>query len=180
VSDSVSSDKPRLMALIFALRLTVVGLGMLAATLALFVWPFTESREWETLFVLFSVFVLLVAYVLLFIRLSGHGSRLLLLTPFPVLFLPGAKLVTVGLWVACLLVLDVFRRESGGELPFLGAQILLGVGGAAIALIPLKGWMLGVFWVEVFAVPCLVAGGCWNWQRHIKDELVDQDLDEGD
>jgi hypothetical protein len=178
MSEPNSHERTRLMSLVFALRLTVLGLGLLAVSLCLFALSLTSTREWETLFVLFSVFVLCVSYVLIFIRLSGNIGRLLLLTPGPMFFLTGEKLILVGLWIGALLVLEAFRRESFGGRSFLLTQMLLGLGGLVVALAPSGRLMLGGFWAVVLVAPVLVAAGCWEWQRTIKEELTEYDLDE--
>lgn len=165
------------MALVFGLRLALTGFSLLVISLAFFALSLTKQREWETLFVLFAVFVLCVSYVLIFIRLEGWRTRLPLLTPFPMLFLPGAELVAGGLWFTSLLVLAALHRESGCR-SFQFAQILLGAGGVAAAFVPSGQLMVGVFWAVVLVVPGLIAYACWEWQRSLKEKMALSDLDQ--
>ncbi len=171
-------EKPRLMALVFGLRLTVVSLLMLTFSSALFAWPVSQSRDGETLFVLFSIFSLSVSGVLIFIRFSSHLHRLLLLTPLVALAPVGAR-ATLGLLLfSVLMFLEAFRRESGGKPWFLGAQSVLLLGGLGLAFLN-KGWLwISSFWLLSLGVPALFASGCWAWQQSIKVELTSLDRDD--
>ena len=91
------------MALVFALRLTTLSLVMMGVSAVLFAWPLSQSREGETLFVLFSLFCLSVSGVLLFIRFSSHLHRFLLLLPLVALAPVGPR-AAVGLLLFSLLV----------------------------------------------------------------------------
>lgn len=172
-------DKPRLMALVFALRLTVLSLAMLAVSVALFAWPFSQSRDGETLFVLFSLFSLSVSGVLLFIRFSRHLHRLFLLAPLVALAPVGSRAAVGLLLFSLLLFLESFRRESGGRRWFVGAQALLLVGGLGLALLNGGRPWVAAFWLVTLGVPALFATGCWLWQQSIKVELASLDRDEG-
>ena len=172
-------DKPRLMALVFALRLTVLSLVMLAISALLFAWPLSQSREGETLFVLFSLFSLSVSGVLLFIRFSKHLHRLLLLLPLVALAPVGPRTAIGLLLFSLLLFLESFRRESGGKSWFLRAQFLLLVGGLGLVLIDGGRLWLASFWLVTLGAPALFASGCWSWQKSIKLTLASLDRDEG-
>lgn len=165
------------MALVFALRFTVLSLAMLGLSITFFVWPIGGSREWETLFVLFSVFSLLVSGVLLFIRFSRHLHRAMLLLPV-VALAPWQVKWAVGILLLSLLgSLEAFRRESGGVSWFLASQIVVVVGGLGMAWG--QGWLwVGAFWLLTLVAPGLFGFGCWFWQRAIKSEMVTFDIDE--
>jgi len=165
------------MALVFGLRLLVLGLGFLAVSLLLFVPQFSSSAEWESLLVLFSVFVILVALVLIFIRFAGHTGRILLLAPLLLLpageWMPGFGLLT------CLLFLEAFRRESGGLRWFLGGQLAIVIAGASLAFLPVGRTWLVVFWLLLLVPPLFLSLGCWQWQDRIKQQLAELDRDDG-
>lgn len=165
------------MALVFSLRLMVTGLAFLFGSCVLFVFPFSDEREWESLLVLFSVFMILVSYVLLFIRLSRHSSRLVLLSALCPLVLPSAGWVALGVWLAGLAVMEVLRRESEGLSWFLWAQGVLGVGGLVTLLVPSPGVLIIIWTVTGFTIAALFAVGCWSWQDRLRQDMTRSDLD---
>jgi hypothetical protein len=181
MTESLSlEDRPRLMALVFALRLTCLGLFILAASTGLVTLHLTEAREMEALCVLFSVFLLTVAGVLLFIRFSGHLHRVLVLTPLIGLVMPGWELQLLAFWIGGLFFLEAFRAQAWVFRSHQGFVISLGLwASAALALVIVPtNYLLwcGLPWSVSLGLA--FGYGCWTWQEAIKQAMVSLDADQ--
>lgn len=161
------SERPRLMALVFGLRLCVLSLAFLALALLLFALGLTEGREAESLFVLYSVFQLTVSVVLIFVRLRQNLTRALMLAPVLALMFPSTSFQLLGLLVGLVLTLQGLREEAAmtGKSPwFLGTQAVLIMVLLFLLFYP-HLYAIGVSSALAFLS---FAAACWTWQNNIK------------
>lgn len=170
------ADRPRLMALSFALKLFGVGNGIVLIGGACFAVGLTETRQSESLLVLFGAFVTLLALVLLFIRFKSPRGKLLLLAPTLVYLAPGLEAQLAVLGVGPLLILEAFR----GEARLCQAQAFF-VRGEVLTLMGLAStfWDLRVALVLSAAGYLQALWGCHSWRRRIQVVLTSLDDDEG-
>ncbi len=167
------------MALVFALRLTCVGLVILGATLALTALGVTSDREFEALALLFSVFFLTVTGVLLFLRFSSHLYRLMLLTPSLALVMPAWSWQLLSLWVGGMFVLEAFRAQAQvfHRPSFFALSELLWLVLGLLAMILYPPYLLWVCGILAISLGVTFGLGCWRWQQAIKEVMFGLDLD---
>ena len=175
-----TAERSRLMALVFALRMVLTGLALLAVSVLIFSLPLTADKEWESLSVLFSVFFLTVAIVLVFIRHPDPVGRLLLLTPLLVLVPFAGPGRSVAALLGAIFFLEAFRRYSeAASVVFLVCQLVTTLGGVILlSLSPGRVWIITLIGLCIVP-PSLFALGCWKWQEQIKSTLTDFDVDQG-
>ena len=172
-------DRERLMALIFAIRLFVLSLAFVVLSLGVFSFQITESREMEALFVLYSVFQMLISLVLLFLRFSANLQRLLLLGPLICLVFRTYPAFFAGLAAGGFLLLEAFRRESatvGTGVEFGRCQAYLLMAVTTLLLTP-REHFLSMFICFLLVSVLLVALACHKWQKAIRRTLESLDLD---
>jgi len=167
------------MALVFSLRILNLGLWFLLLSGALFLIGITDSRQLESLGVLFSVFLLMVGVALLWIRLSRRVDKFFLLAPLGLFVVPEAPFQLPLLILTFLLFLQGLagggRRFHCSSLFHL-AQLVWLLAWASVSTLPqaykpgLLALLAAFFWG-------FLTVGFWNWQRSVKRvmESLDQD-----
>lgn len=174
------SDRPRLMALVFALRLSALGAALLMGSLVLLVTLPKSTGEWQALNLLFAYFVLLIGTVLVVLRVSTWLHRILILSP-SLAFLFGhtnEQVAVAGLGV--LLALEGYRREAKFfrmSPPYALSQAFWALTGLVAGRLqsshaPAVTLLLSFLFLASFGY------GCWAWQSAIKLEMAKLDVDE--
>lgn len=175
-----SAKVATMMAKVFALRHVSCATGVLLISLLTIALHLLQEPEHQALLLLFAVFYILVALVLLWIRVSPR-SKLLLLAPLltPLLLLPMQdwRLQLFVLWLSWLLSLEAFRREAeeeGSERFFVLSQVAVG------ALVPIAffakpPWLVYLATLAVFSAAVFLSAGCWRWQNRLKAAISELD-----
>ena len=176
-------DRDRLMALVFALRLTVLSSILLLFSQALVFWVGAKATQAVALFGLFSVFLFFVSVVLNAVNFADNLNRVFLATPMLLFIAPNSSMFLLLVYTAGILFLGAFyreAREAESERGFLlGLACWVVVLGLNLFFVPrgeaLKPWTV---MLTVAVVPTLLAYACWRWQNKLRVIMGSLDRDE--
>lgn len=164
------------MARVFALR--HLSFALVSMLLSFFVVSLSSlgNVEKKALILLFAVFYLLVAWVLLWIRVS-RTSRWLLSAPLLILLARHGEWLIGLSWFAGLSVIEALRRESKEQKADLLFRCSLAFH-STVLILPLfvggPGLVYGVAVWGVMEIP-LLACACWVWQGRLTEAISELD-----
>ena len=170
-------QRPRLMALVFALRLILTGMSFALISVICISLNLTADKEIESLALLFSYFVLLIATILCVIRFSRNLSRFLVLSPILAFFVPSLGIQVIVIWFTGLLFLEGFRYEASPFGPILSFRIAQSVwffGASLLGLLP-PGFLPLTLGLLSLLISVLFSYSCWKWQIAIKSVMTSLD-----
>ena len=167
------------MALVFSLRILNLGLWFLLLSGVLFLIGITDSRQWESLAVLFSIFLLMVGVALLWIRLSRRVDKFFLSAPLVLFLLPESPVQLPFLILAFLLFLQGLagggRRFQCSSLFHL-AQLVWLLLWASVSTLS-QAYKPGVLALLSALLWAFLTAGFWRWQWSVKRVMESLDLD---
>ena len=167
------------MAQVFALRLLLMGHYLLILSVLLMFSRLTSSKEVESLFFLFSSFLMTVSLVLLVIRFQAHGNRALMASPLSLFLAPSLKYQILALCFSALAVLEALAREArafSAGLGFRVCQILVVTALIGFAFLRPPDAMI-LFFLAMFLL-CLASGyACRAWIHGLRRAMESLDTD---
>ncbi len=165
-----------MMAKVFALRHLACATGVLLFALLTVALGWISKPDQQALFLLFAVFYLLVATVLLWIRVASV-SKVLLLSPLAVLLPGGWHQQLFAVWLSAILSVEAVRREArsdGGE-PFLVLSLLTLGSLAPLALVVQSSALVYLAFFLSPMAAMFLGIGCWRWQNRLKYAISELD-----
>lgn len=176
-------DRDRLMALVFALRLTVLSLFLILVSEALLPLIGAEAPQSVALLGLFSIFLFFVSVVLNARNFSGNLNRALLACPTLLFIAPNDAMFLLLAYATGILFLAAFYREARTaerERPFLLSLVwwivILGLNLPSLfQQRALKPWTL---LSTAVLMPIFLAFSCWVWQQGLREIMGALDSDE--